>query len=810
MLIKSLSFMNYKKYKEPTEISLEDFAGRIGILGNNGSGKSSLLDVITISLFGVDAVTGKKEHLRTQGVDKDMVKLRFEFKHTGRDFIIEREFKGVNLTPKANLFELIDDAVALLATSAKDVTKYVEKLLNMNYATFVSTIFCKQKELDKLSGMDPADKKRFILKLSGVDRIEDEIKKCRELKRESDKYVSILMDDVTLKDDILKEIELLNVEIKNIKNEHKGALKKLETAKLNFKNAEATKKELDLKYEKFNELCIKGNEAKSNISYLEKEVAKLTTERDEILRLRDYMNQEGQSLIDKHKYIEKKLEELDNQRVLYAKKQQLIESIDKIKSDGLKLKEEVSRLLEKGNSLNFNKEDLSKLEEKKSKLTDEIDSLKNQNLSLSSEAKIIENKANECKIEIEKIKSLHNSESDESCSCPMCKQTVSKEYIQIVEKHYLNEISVYRNSYSELAKNISSVKEQIESKTKELQDLKLQESELRKLERDYNDILAQYNAAKQQHTNKINEYKINIKNLEEYSNVSFDEKMYNDTKVEKSQYDEKLKKVYIAADKIKQLDKVEDSLKAATKNLSSQQEVYNGLLGEFNSLNFDKASYQKHKDLFDKAYEKYTNISQETNELNNKIATKDVTERKFLNDKLDVANKKEKDYNKHLNLSKDYATIEATLIKTKEHIMSQINPLINKHLSSIFKTLMNEKYDDIELDEQYNLCIYDCGEAFPLSRFSGGEQDLSNLALRLAISKFLAEVNSGSIEFIVLDEIFASLDDERKSALIDVLGNLRDFFKQIFIISHEDVIKSSLDHYLIVKENEYRYSEIEY
>lgn len=120
MLIKSLSFMNYKKYKEPTEISLEDFAGRIGILGNNGSGKSSLLDVITISLFGVDAVTGKKEHLRTQGVDKDMVKLRFEFKHTGRDFIIEREFKGVNLTPKANLFELIDDAVALLATSAKD------------------------------------------------------------------------------------------------------------------------------------------------------------------------------------------------------------------------------------------------------------------------------------------------------------------------------------------------------------------------------------------------------------------------------------------------------------------------------------------------------------------------------------------------------------------------------------------------------------------------------------------------------------------------------------------------------------------
>lgn len=90
MFIKGISFFNYKKFKKPTEISFEDFTGRIGILGNNGSGKSSLLDVIPIALYGVDAVTGKKEHLRTQGLVKDTVKLRLEFAHMGKNFLIER------------------------------------------------------------------------------------------------------------------------------------------------------------------------------------------------------------------------------------------------------------------------------------------------------------------------------------------------------------------------------------------------------------------------------------------------------------------------------------------------------------------------------------------------------------------------------------------------------------------------------------------------------------------------------------------------------------------------------------------------
>ena len=123
-------------------------------------------------------------------------------------------------------------------------------------------------------------------------------------------------------------------------------------------------------------------------------------------------------------------------------------------------------------------------------------------------------------------------------------------------------------------------------------------------------------------------------------------------------------------------------------------------------LNFNKEEYLKAKQNYEKAYIKFNDIKEENSILLNAINAKDVTERKFLLDKIETINKKEKDYNKHKCLVSDFAIIEEGLKNTKDDIMSKINPLINKHFSEIFKTLLNEKYDDVELDENYNIVIF--------------------------------------------------------------------------------------------------------
>lgn len=811
MIIKGMSFMNYKKFKEATELSLEQFAGRIGILGNNGSGKSSLLDVILIALYGVEAVTGKKEHLRTQGLDKDLVKLRLDFEHCGKHFIIEREFRGTNLTPKASLFEVVAEIPQLLATSAKEANAYVEKILNMDYSTFVATVFCKQKELNKLSAMLPTERRAFILKLSKVDDIDDEIKKTRELRRESEKYVSMLMEEVTSKDIVVKQIEQLDKDIKTMKTEHKGSLTKLSNYEQKLKDAELIKKDLDNKYELYNELTLELKDCKNNIDNTDKELARLTKEQQELTSLESYLQQDGYVLLDKQKAMQSNLDNMDSIRPKYLEKKQMYSNLIKIKNEGTTAKSTAENLYNEAKGLGFNKESIGILEESISNIEKEIDELKHLKLTKEGEANSYKSKLDEYNNEIANINNLHsNNSSDNGCKCPMCKQVVSQEYISIVEKHYKEQIAIHTNQYELILNEITKLNNSIEASLNNLNENKNKLKKAREVENTYNNIVANYNAAKKHYTERVEEYTSLSEKYKEYANITFDEQSYIDLKNNIKSLEDDLKKVYIAIEKIKTIPTINKNIDNC-KNIKELATVtYQDIVTRGKQLNFNKEEYLKAKQDYEKAYIKFNDIKEENSILLNAINAKDVTERKFLLDKIETINKKEKEYNKHKSLVSDFAVIEEGLKNTKDDIMSKINPLINKHFSEIFKTLLNEKYDDVELDENYNIVIFDCGESFPLSRFSGGEQDLCNLSLRLAVSKFLAEINSGSIEFIVLDEIFASLDDDKKSSLIEVLGGLNNFFKQIFIISHEDVIKSSLDCYITVKENEYRYSEIEY
>ena len=811
MIIKGMSFLNYKKFKEPTELSLEEFSGRIGILGNNGSGKSTLLDVIPIALYGVEALTGKKEHLRTQGLEKDLVKLRLDFEHGGKHFIVEREFKGANLTPAASIFESVLEVPHLLATSAKAVTEYVEKsVLNMDYSTFIATVFCKQKELNRISSMLPTERKAFVLKLSKVDDIDDDIKKCRELKRDSEKLVNLLMDEVSSKENVLTQIDKLDEDIKALKTEHKGALSKLKKYEAEYIEANDIKKVYDEKYEQYHDLTIKVTECKNTAANIDNEINKLQKEQAELVELEAYLKSDGYPLIEKQKEVQAKLNELDNIRPMYLEKNQLIANINKAKAEGVNAKSVAEKLYTEAKSLNFDKKAIPKLEEEILSLEKEIDDLKNVRLSKSSELNSISAKIKECKNEIQKISALRSNSSDDDCKCPMCKQVVSKEYSDIVEKHYTDEISKLDVEAKNLSSEVKALEDSLKEKTSSLNIKKSEIQKIKVVQESYNDIVAKCNAEKQQYQNKIAEYKSLVEKYKQYEHITFEENMYKELKNEKDSNENTLKKVHIAIDKVSKLPQNKENL---VNMLAKKEEVkiqYQGIVEEGKALNYKKDEHLKIKAKSEECAKKYSDFKEESSTLITQITAKDVNERKLLMDRLSNIKKKESEYNKHRDLANKFTTIEEALRNTKNEIMANINPLINKHFSDLFKTLMNEKYDDVELDENYNILIYDNGEAIPLSRFSGGEQDLCNLALRLAVSKYLAEANSGCFEFIVLDEIFASLDDEKKSSLIEVLGNLEEFFKQIFIISHEDVIKSSLDHYITVKENSHRYSEIEF
>ncbi|MBD3168719.1 MAG: AAA family ATPase, partial [candidate division Zixibacteria bacterium] len=144
--------------------------------------------------------------------------------------------------------------------------------------------------------------------------------------------------------------------------------------------------------------------------------------------------------------------------------------------------------------------------------------------------------------------------------------------------------------------------------------------------------------------------------------------------------------------------------------------------------------------------------------------------------------------------------LEKILDKFREDLISRIKPELSVRATYYLDMLTNGKYNELEVAEGYNINISDNGDKFELDRFSGGEQDVANLCLRLAISELAADRRDTRFQFIVLDEIFGSLDFERREAVLNALGNLRRRFRQIFVITHLEDIKDRLENVIMVEE----------
>ena len=85
---------------------------------------------------------------------------------------------------------------------------------------------------------------------------------------------------------------------------------------------------------------------------------------------------------------------------------------------------------------------------------------------------------------------------------------------------------------------------------------------------------------------------------------------------------------------------------------------------------------------------------------------------------------------------------------------------------------------------------------------SGGEEDLANLVLRLAISQMIAERSGQSFSLLILDEVFGSLDESRRQHVLELLRSLHHRFEQVIVITHIEGVRDGLDRVISVRYNE--------
>jgi exonuclease SbcC len=140
-------------------------------------------------------------------------------------------------------------------------------------------------------------------------------------------------------------------------------------------------------------------------------------------------------------------------------------------------------------------------------------------------------------------------------------------------------------------------------------------------------------------------------------------------------------------------------------------------------------------------------------------------------------------------------------------IRARARPLLEKTTRDLFERF-NLAYSDIKIDDDYNISVIGSSGEQDIDQISGGERVALAIALRLAI----AQVLSGRIETVIMDEPTTHLDEERRKELVNILNS---FFReggriipQMLIITHHSEIEEVADVIYSVKKKE-GYSTIE-
>jgi len=144
-----------------------------------------------------------------------------------------------------------------------------------------------------------------------------------------------------------------------------------------------------------------------------------------------------------------------------------------------------------------------------------------------------------------------------------------------------------------------------------------------------------------------------------------------------------------------------------------------------------------------------------------------------------------------------YNELDRAFADLRTDLNLQLRPDLSEVASTFVRDLTGGRYTELDLDEDYVATIVEAGEPKPV--ISGGEEDIASLALRLAISQMIADRAGQPLSLLVLDEIFGSLDEERRTAVVDLLRSLADRFPQVILITHIESVREGFDRVIRVE-----------
>ena len=771
MRLQRLKLVNFRQHAD-TEFELTP--GLTAIIGPNGAGKTTLLEAIAWAIYGNPAARGGKDSIRwSRAAPRSPVKVEVDFTLGAHEYRVIRGLYDAELHQ--------DRGAGPVSSGATEVTGVLTRNLGMTRDEFFNTYFTGQKELAVMAALGPADRGRFLSRVLGYERLkvaQDAARLARgQLRAELAGWEQGLGDPGELEHE-RKQAEERRTEAQRAVD-HATSVRDRAVKALAVVGPEWTRMvEVRQKV-----LALDGErraaehqvvDARRDHERLDRELAEALGAKARLEELRP-----GLAQVEP---LRAELERLDAEGRAAGQRRDLTGQLREVESQLAKAK---SRLGEMGDVAQATKEREKALAEARRVAAQTEAEDEKARAAWVREREHARTKRDELREQYKDIKEQRDKvvELGPKGLCPTCGRPLGKDYEQLVGtfNRQMEELEVNGQYFKSRIVQLESEPQDVMEKAKArataaaaAQALTQAVADARAAARERADLEREQQALQA----RINQLRDRLKELEPLV-------------VQRERLGARAER---AAALVSEME-------SAEKRLSDREARVKHLIAALADLGFGEEKFQAARERYEQAEAAVRRAELDLVAQRGDLKAADAA---LANAKrrLEERAKRAVRIEEIKREARLHEELDLAFGEIRSDLNAQMRPELSDIASSLLGDLTDGRYAEFTLGEDYSIILMEDGLPKPV--ISGGEEDVANLVLRLAISQLVAERAGQPLSLLVLDEIFGSLDEGRREHVVSLLRGLADRFPQVVLITHIESVRDRVDRVLRVSFDETR------
>lgn len=822
------NFMCYSEDVLPLDLSDIHLAC---LVGDNGHGKSAILDAMTWALWG-KARARSDDELIHQGKTEMEVELEFLLADNRYRIIRKRDKKRGGRSSLE--FQLRDNGRfrPLTEDTIRQTQDKIMDLLHMDYETFINSAFLLQGRADEFTTKPPAERKRILGDILGLSLYESLEERAKEKVKEKELQLAEVRTTLeSIEREVIRRPEYER-EVTEAQEVAAQLARQLRQEQGELQRKREIKRELDLKAAQVEETLQRIEAAESERTSIERDIA---LAEDRLKGYQDTLAQEERieegfaSLVAAREANETLNRKLARVAKLNEERGQLERRIGEAKAAlnlerGLaleriaqlqaqierrpNLEEEVASLRRQLDRLSLLEEELEGKRAEERATSQEIAGLQATNEMLFSEMQLLK----------EKLTLLKEAEA----RCPLCEQDLTEVEITRIGEKYRSQGEEKGGLYRQNKRKVESLEGRLQELQEEIRGL---EGEVKKRPslQSQKDMTSQALTQVEEAEKGLAQEQGRLKALEaqlekgeyaseeqrllatlerEIQNLGYDPQEHEEVRRGLSSladYEEEMKELERARQGVEAteeaLERARESHIRCRDTLAADKARKEALEKEVMELGEAVEGLEEQERTVQRLQEEESQARQALGAAQERVdrcrGLEGEKKAKLAQEQESI---EEKMIYKELQLAFGKKGVQAMII---ESALPELEEEANRLLSRMTDGRMHIQFETQRVTkkggavETLEIKISDELGARSYELYSGGEAFRVNFAIRIALSKLLAHRSGARLETLIMDEGFGTQDTMGRERLIEAINSIQDDFALILVITHIEELKDA-------------------